>query len=137
MRPFPDEFKIREVKTSLIFRNLGGLEKSRVFFPVGAGYVPKGSVVHGRCQFRQWNLTFGVADRTAAEQAGLRRHGVLGGVLGTIVRHVNWLRIVALNRSGLSEGSGRGTQKKKSKDCSLHRIDPVWGKLRCLKELRK
>ena len=31
----------------------------------------------GDAKFRQRNLAFGPADRTAAEQAGLRRHGVL------------------------------------------------------------
>ena len=83
----------------------------------------------GDPKFRQRNLAFGPADGTAAEQAGLRRHGVLGGVQRTIIRHGNGLRVVTQNRSGLSEGGRRGAQKTESEDCGFHEIDPVRGKL--------
>ena len=100
-----------------------------MFFSVGAGDVAKRSVVHGRREFCQRYLTLCVADRAAAEQAGFRPHGVLGGMLRTIVGHLKGLRVVALDGSGLSE-SGRGAaQKTESKNCAFHRVDPVRGKL--------
>jgi hypothetical protein len=106
-----------------------------VFFSVGACDVAKGSVVHGRRKLRQRNFTFCVADGTAAQQAGFRSHGVLGGMLRAVIRHLDGLRVVALNGSGLSE-SGCATQKTESENCSFHKLDPVRGRLpNSMKEL--
>jgi len=100
-----------------------------VFLSVGAGDVAKRGVIHGRRKFRQRNLTFCVADRTAAEQAGFRPHSVLGGMLRAIIGHLNGLRVVALDGSGLSESGCCAAQKTESENCAFHKSDPVRGKL--------
>ena len=92
-----------------------------MFFSIGPGYRAERGLVLERAEFGERDFAVGVGiRRVAAEQAGFLRHGMLGGVLGMVL-HLNGLRVVRQDGSGLSKGSGGAekAEKRDGDDCGL------------------
>ena len=75
----PFEFEPQSNYAS-VFKNFPGFRVAGVFFLSSTSQVAERGVLNRGCQFRQRNLAPGIAVTRMAEQAGLERQALLGGV---------------------------------------------------------